>query len=431
MKKSFFCGLMSVVLLSAISCSGGRSNMTEEYLPAFVQSHFTKPSSTLSAEVDLFVDYSTCVATASTSEFYNATHPAIVDCNPNFYSIKGKYIKFETNNREEVYTLLRTIKEVNNADLKQAVHQIVNGNRQAVIITDGEYFPNNIVADNLNNPYLAPEFRTWLKKGLDIYIYSEPYIESNRFNKYRYYIIFTDDKMEDNLNEKFSRNAPDASGVLVLHLTADAPKLDKKSKLVFNEIFTPTKLADDIYAIDLSWRDMENLLKDAEADFIFRGLKVEMKAEDVYKVDDVEPVVYQLYPPYMEYVDSLELSNKKILADVSSLRELDDVFEIDERVFKKSGEIVLKLDEEFYETLSDEHENVLRVDFVVDEAVDNFTRNDELNCGFKWASIARSNGHALNTSVYQSISQVVSEPSMNPGRNKKVIATVYLYTSQY
>ena len=289
---------------------------------------------------------------------------------------------------------------------------------------------NNIVADNLNNPYLAPEFRTWLKKGLDIYIYSEPYIESNRFNKYRYYFIFTDDKMEDNLNEKFSRNAPDASDVLVLHLTADAPKLDKKSKLVFNEIFTPTKLADDVYAIDLSWRDMETLLKD-EDDYIFRGLKVEMKPEDVYKVDEVKPVVYQLYSPYEEYVDSLALSDKKILANVSSLRELDGVFEIDERVFKKSGEIVLKLDDDFYETLSDEHENVLRVDFVVDEAVDNFTRNDELNSGFKWTSIARSNSHALNTSVYQSISQVVSEPSMNPGRNKKVIATVYLYTSKY
>ena len=430
MKKSVFCGLMSVILFSAISCAGGRSGMTEEYLPAFVQSHFVKPSSTLSPEVDLFVDYSTCVATASSSDFYNATHPAIVDCNPNFYSIKGRNIKFETNNREQVYTLLRTIREVNNADLKQAVHQIVNGNHQAVIITDGEYFPNNIVADNLNNPYLAPEFRTWLKKGLDIYIYSEPYLESNRFNKFRYYIIFTDDKMEDNLNEKFYRNAPDASSVLVLHLTADAPKLDKKSKIVFNQIFNPTKLAEDVYALDLSWRDMETLLKD-EDDYIFRGLKVEMKPEDVYKVDEVEPVVYQLYSPYEEYVDSLALSDKKILADVSSLRELEDVFEIDEKVFKKSGEIVLKLDDDFYEDLSVDHENVLRVDFVVDEAEDNFTRNEDLNRGFKWTSIARSNGHAPNTSVYQSISQVVSEPSMNPGRNKKVIATVYLYTSQY
>lgn len=403
--------------------------MTDEYLPEFVKTHFTKPSSILSPEVDLYVDYSTCVATASNSAFYNATHPAIVDCSPNFYSIKGKAIKFETNDREQVYTLLRTIREVNNADLKQAVHQIVTGDHQAVIITDGEYFPNNVVADNLNNPYLAPEFRIWLKKGLDIYIYSEPYLESNRFNKYRYYIIFTDDRMEDNLNDKFYRNAPEASDVLVLHLTADAPKLAQKSKIVFNEVFTPTKLAEDVYSIDVAWSDMENLLSD-ENDYILRGLKVDTKKEDAYKVKEVKPVVYQLYEPYNEYVDSLSLSEKRIRADVSSLPELDDVFELDEKVFEKTGEIVLKLDDEYFDALSSEHENILRVDFVVDEAVDNFTRNEELNCGFKWTSIARSNGNALNTSIYQSISQVVSEPSMNPARNKKVIATIYLYTSK-
>lgn len=38
-----------------------------------------------------------------------------------------------------VYQLLRTVKEVNNADIKTAVNRIVNGNRQAVLITDGEF----------------------------------------------------------------------------------------------------------------------------------------------------------------------------------------------------------------------------------------------------------------------------------------------------
>lgn len=94
-----------------------------------------------------------------------------MDCNPVFYSIKGNVIKEETKDRQMVYQLLRTVKEVNNADIKTAVNRIVNGNRQAVLITDGEFFTQGITGDNLNNPYLSESFRTWMKKGNDIYTY--------------------------------------------------------------------------------------------------------------------------------------------------------------------------------------------------------------------------------------------------------------------
>lgn len=70
-----------------------------------------------------------------------------------------------------VYQLLRTVKEVNNADIKTAVNRIVNGNRQAVLITDGEFFTQGITGDNLNNPYLSESFRTWMKKVM-IFIYT-------------------------------------------------------------------------------------------------------------------------------------------------------------------------------------------------------------------------------------------------------------------
>ena len=109
-----------------------------ESFDSFVRDAFPRENAAeLSQTVDLYVDYSTCVAEAKTSEFYKATHPAIVNCDPNYYSIKGKDIKLETSNRNDVYKLLNAVTEVNNADLLQAITNITDADNQAVLITDG------------------------------------------------------------------------------------------------------------------------------------------------------------------------------------------------------------------------------------------------------------------------------------------------------
>ena len=69
-------------------------------LENFVEYNFPNEKQVLSDSVDLFIDYSSCVAQAKTSPWYNATHPSIVDCSPTFYSIKGNKIKRETSDRQ-------------------------------------------------------------------------------------------------------------------------------------------------------------------------------------------------------------------------------------------------------------------------------------------------------------------------------------------
>ena len=204
--------LSAMWLISGCLHSFKRVNYTQDlsFMPEFVAHNYAPEFTTMSDSVDLYVDYSTCVAEAKKSSYYAATHPSIVDCSPTFYSIKGKNIKKETEDRQMVYQLLSSIKEVNHADIKQAVGRIVNSNRQAVLITDGEYYMQGNVRDNLNNPYLAEEFRAWLRAGRDIYIYSEPYLENGRYGKYRYYMLFTDSELENDINERFARSAPSA-----------------------------------------------------------------------------------------------------------------------------------------------------------------------------------------------------------------------------
>ena len=95
MRSKLYSILSVVCLLCLTSCGVDSSDTT--YFTEFVKYNSTETKQeTLSESVDLFIDYSTCVAEAKKSAYFKATHPSIVDCSPTFYSIKGKSIKKET-----------------------------------------------------------------------------------------------------------------------------------------------------------------------------------------------------------------------------------------------------------------------------------------------------------------------------------------------
>ena len=432
---------LAVAVMSVSGCMDGIDYTADlSLMPKFVAQNFAREATTLSDSVDLYVDYSTCVAEASNSAFYAAVRPTFVDCSPTFYSIKGSTIKKETDNRQQVYALLSNIKEVNHADIKQAVRNIVNSNRQAVLITDGEYYQKGAIRDNLNNPYLAEEFRTWLRAGRDIYIYSEPYLESGRFNKYRYYMLFTDSELENDIHERFSRNAPKMESVKMIHLSNGVPTVSVvKDYPDMNLAVSPMRencVCNNLLEVQewgISWKDMYSWLGDQDMSiddrYLFRGLFVDRFVSDCYKIEEVEPVVYQVYDAYKEFCDSTYTEGSLPVA--GRLKEIKDVFSIDEDLFEETGEIVLCIDEDFDgDALSTETPNLLKVDFVITEASDNFSDKEEFNAAFKWNSISAAQGYAPNTSIYESISQVIKDPYFNPARNEAVIYTLYISTSR-
>ena len=181
--------------------------------------------------------------------------------------------------------------------------------------------------------------------------------------------------------------------------------------------------------VQTGWDDIQKFMMtgDINQDYILRGMKIRIKDEDCYRIKEVEPVVYQLYEQYEEYADSAAMGAKRPVFGPGSFVGVEDVFTVDQKAFKKNGEIVLKFSDGFSETdLSQEHPNLFKVDFVIADASDNFSDNDEIKSGFIWNSISRANNNAPNTSLYQSISQVLREPRMNPKRDRKVLYTVYI-----
>ena len=111
---------------------------------------------------------------------------------------------------------------------------MANENNESVLLTDGEYFQPSIAKGNINNPYMAGALKAWLKKGHDIYILSEPYVEpynGQTFNKKRFYILFTDCRLKGNIYERIMQtiNLKQFPQVEMFHLSADHPQLLSKN----------------------------------------------------------------------------------------------------------------------------------------------------------------------------------------------------------
>lgn len=396
--------------------------------------HFsTTKSSTnqLNSGVDLYIDYSDCMITASSSEYYKSVQPAIIACNPNYYSIKGDVIKFETNDKMKVHQLLNTLTNVDYSNIKGAVDSILVKKKEAIIITDGEFYQKGIGA-NLNNPYLADEFKKWLSDGHDVYVYSEPYTFDG-FTKNRYYMLFTDHRMDNNIQQIFSRNAPKNGQVKMVHLYSGIPSAKvKNTGVVFNDqlLITPENeinqaMSFESHTMDAAWDDVYNYVLNATddngntikgGDFFLKGIKIDVTDEDAYKPYEIEVVCYEISEIYDNY------EPKKTKVTLSS--PLKNMFVIDNEAWKE-GEVVVKLHPNFDgSSLEGADGNLLRIDIRVKKSKENFTNNLNIGGKFKFNS-----PWGYNTSVYESLKQTLLDPSISPENSgDPIIYTVYLST---
>lgn len=384
------------------------------------------------AVVDLYIDYSDCMTTATQSQYYMNIQPAIIACNPSYYSIKGNTIQFETNDKMKVHQLLNSIKNVDYSNLKGAVDSILKNNHEAILITDGEYYQKGIGA-NLNNPYLADEFKEWLMRGLDVYVYSEPY-QSGKFTKNRYYMLFTDHRIDNNIQQIFSRNAPKESNVKMVHLYSGIPGVQiAESGVELNEQLLDTKEGKvfaaqgfEWHVLDGEWKDIFDFVKNAKdddgnaikgGDFFIKGIKLSIGEEDAYRPEEIEVKAYEISNAYINFDPKA-----KKAPDLG--KEMDNFLEIDEKAWKK-GDIVLKFDDDFEgEGLNGDEGNLLRIDICVKESKENFTHNDAIGGKFQFDS-----PYGLNTSVYESLKQTLLDPAISPEeKGNPVIYTIYLST---
>lgn len=435
MKKNIFLISLAAGLLA--SCSGSHRVEDMENIGAFHQATTTNTESQLNTEaggtnVDLYIDYSDCMTTATQSQYYMGVQPAIIACNPNYYSIKGADIKFETNDKMKVHQLLNGIRNVDYSNLKGAVDSILKNRHEAILITDGEYYQKGIGA-NLNNPYLADEFKEWLMRGLDVYVYSEPYL-SGKFMKNRYYMLFTDHRLNNNIQQIFARNAPVSENVKMVHLYSGMPTITvNEGGVVMNDQLMDTGegevFADkgfEWHKLDGKWDDINKYVAKAEededgkalknGDFFLKGLKVVVNEEDAYRPEEIEVRAYEVSEPYAAFTGKKapNLGNP-----------LDPFLIIDEDAWKK-GEVVLKFHPDFDgECLEGVEGNLLRIDICVKKSKENFTGNPEIGGKFQFDS-----PFGMNTSVYESLKQTLVDPAISPEKQgNAVLYTIYLSTN--
>lgn len=384
------------------------------------------------AVVDLYIDYSDCMTTANESPYYKSVQPAIIACNPNYYSIKGNAITFESNDKMKVHQLLNSITNVDFSNIKGAVDSIIKNRHEAMIITDGEFYQQGIGA-NLNNPYLADEFKQWLGMGLDVYVYSEPY-QSGKFVKNRYYMLFTDHRLNNNIQQIFSRVAPSQNDVKMVHLYSGIPSakvgkdgVDLNEQLLATDEKEINQTASyEWHILDEKWSNVFDYILNASddngnpikgGDYYLKGIDLGVTAEDAYKSAEIEVKCYEISDLYDSF-------NPKAKKQVALPEPLKNMFVIDEAAWKK-GNVVVKLDPAFDgSSLTGSNGNLLRLDICVKESKENFSSNPEIGDKFKFDS-----PYGYNTSVYESLKQTLLDPAISPEKSgNPVIYSIYLST---
>lgn len=224
-------GAGSLIGIGCLTGCGGGTPTPEsaDKLAEFHEFYFEKQNEKLNPNaLALYVDYSNCIAMGQHSRFFQAFEPSLTASAKQYFAVKGKNI--EPHAADSTYALLRTIDNVPFADLKTAAERIANGNTEGVLLTDGEYYEPTVTKGNDNNPYLAEAFKTWLKKGHDIFIFVEPYEElvgARSVQKKRFYFLFTDQRLPDNIYNRVKQTVrlEDFPGTFEFHFSVRAPFL--------------------------------------------------------------------------------------------------------------------------------------------------------------------------------------------------------------
>ena len=438
--------VLSSVVTLGIMCSCKdyvTTTATEKYvdnLEKFHSAYFMKGINSIKCDnLALYVDYSTCTAMGQNSPFFQALIPCWVNAAKDYYSIKGSVITKEEDN---TYSLLRSINEVNFADIRTAINRMSKSDSESVLLTDGEYYMPSIAKGNVNNPYMADAFKDWLKKGHDIFFLTEPYVESNNghnYNKKRFYIIFTDIRFAGNIYDRIIQTIDLSAfkNVDIFHLSADHPNLlaEQTTSLINPSLNASVKGFGNIEVQDwpISWKEgIEPLIVNAfdantgeplpNGDYITKGIKIDRNSFGGYKITGACAKVYNVNSLFSEFSDAIE-NNQKIggAVELSEL-ECDNFINVNEKEFERHGMIELHFDSQSYYpdmVLNGDPYNYTKVDICISNVEYLFNRYKDV---FSFDSIDLPG--EKNVSVAVSIEQCLTDPEI---KNQILKCPVYSF----
>lgn len=440
--------MVVVSLIGFVACTKENSAPDTKHIKDFHHSFFSKAVNPIKGDdLSLYVDYSTCITLGQHSSFFQSLEPSLVNATKHYYSIKGSQIQEETN--IDIYRELRNIVEVNYADLETAANLIANGNSEAVFLTDGEYYQKDIAGGGINDPYMADALKTWLRKGHDIYILAEPYVERHRgvdYNKKRFYFIFTDNRLEGNIYDRICQtvkleNYPD---VEMFHLSADHPTVMAEGKsLKVSEILSAniTPYGDfEIQDWAVDWKAIESVIMGGvdpntgeplpNGDCIIGGLKVDRNSYGGFRISDIEVKVYDINANYFNFYYNKESSSEGAIDafNIAEMHHAQNTIIYDQEEFDKHGIVNLYLDANMWnpDFLSGSPFNYTKIDICVSKCQNVF---DNYASMFNFDAIGRPGD--LNISVTESVKQCLFDPEIQRMMNSSVLYSIYIKSNKY
>lgn len=440
--------MATICLVCLYGCCEDNSAPDTKYIKDFHQSCFTKTVNPIKGDdLSLYVDYSTCITLGQHSSFFQSLEPSLVNATKHYYSIKGPKIQEETN--IDIYRELRNIVEVNYADLEKAANLIAAGNSEAVFLTDGEYYQKDIAGGGINDPYMADALKTWLRKGHDIYILAEPYVEKHKgidYNKKRFYFIFTDNRLEGNIYDRICQtvkleNYPD---VEMFHLSADHPAVMAEGKhLKANSTLSATITPCGNFEIQdwaINWKAIESVIMGGldpntgeplpNGECIIGGLKVDRNSYGGFRISDIDVNVYDINLNYFNYYYYQETPVEERIEpyNMFEMSHSQNAIIYDEEEFNKHGVVNLYLDASMWnpDFLTGRPFNYTKVDICVSKCQNVF---DNYASMFNFDAIGRPGD--LNVSVTESVKQCLFDPEIQKMMNSAVLYSIYIKSNKY
>ena len=409
--------------------------------------NFTKEEHMLDSGLALYVDYSTCNKLGQNSPFFQALEPSFTKLATSYFSIKGNQIAEENIQEQDVYTRLRNINEVNYAELKQAAKQIAAGTQESVLLTDGEYFTQNMAKGHDNDPWLADALIAWVKNGHDIHIISEPYNEpynGRDYSKKRFYMLFTDDNKRNNIYDKIKRTVTfeDYPDIDEFHITCNRPNLSGNSQTNSsdrNPILSSKSTGYGNYEIQdwemCDWGTIEelivngidqntgNLLENGE--WVIK-LGIDRNSFGGYKIEDIDIKVYDINQEYADFYFSKEAGSPipKIEGD---LTEIQNFMLIDKNEFTRHSSLDIYFNKMWFDpnVLTGNPCNYFKIDISIKSVVPTFERHKEK---FEFEKL----GHPgeINKSIASSIQQCLADQDILDMMQGQTIYSIYVRSNK-
>jgi hypothetical protein len=441
-------GVGSLIGIGCLTgCGGGTPTPdSADKLAEFHEFYFEKQNEKLNPNaLALYVDYSNCIAEGQHSRFFQAFEPSLTASAKQYFAVKGKNI--EPHAADSTYALLRTIENVPFADLKTAAERIANGNTEGVLLTDGEYYEPTVTKGNDNNPYLAEAFKTWLKKGHDIFIFVEPYEElvgARSVQKKRFYFLFTDQRLPDNIYNRVKQSVrlEDFPGTSEFHFSVHAPFLyspDGKG-MQPDELLSAKVIKtagnyevqdweagweDDIEPILVNGEDEEG--KKLENGKPFEtGLRVDRNSLGGYRIDRLTAKVSNVNQPYTDFCTAKE---EKVQPEKEiEPADCEGFVKVDDKKFSANGIVELTFAGELYnpdEALDGDPFNYTKIDLF---ATDISPMTEVYLPLFTFESLTHPGEQ--NVSVGASIEQCLINPEIKERILKTPIYTLYIKSNK-